>query len=260
MASSPAPKPAQMFDGYVMRDLWSVGDGGGDRDKDLVAASIMRANGHPTWKLYCGELTSKHSTPKYVYLDDKACYDVIASGWFTGTTKGEAWPFDFGKHGMIRASRPNRGRPAFIEDKHGETVVASARKHGGRDPAKDLYFFWGAGGDPNKTEADKKADRERKRRLGFEETEETVKRMRLEVEEAARAREESPGPMDLVRAHDARITEAKKQLEAEKAGQGSPGKTHPCADCKLDNTDSPRPVQGYRHTRSYYRPQDAYSL
>jgi hypothetical protein len=45
---------------------------------------LTTVNGHPTWKLYCGDVPNsivigKKEPPHFVYLDDRACHDVLAS-------------------------------------------------------------------------------------------------------------------------------------------------------------------------------------
>ncbi|KAF2104366.1 hypothetical protein NA57DRAFT_51196 [Rhizodiscina lignyota] len=147
MATGSASKRRQMFDGERMRELWLPGDGPGDSDLDLVANSLSRPGGHPTWRIYASDIPGGikmggQMPPARVLLDDKACYDIIASRSFSGHYKGKAWPFDFTQHGGIRAQRPNRGRQAFLSD--GVTTATCIKSSSG-----GAYYFWGENGDPS---------------------------------------------------------------------------------------------------------------
>lgn len=127
------------FDGERLRDLWKPGDGPGDGDVDLVSDGYTRQGGHPTWKIFASDLPegvqrTGHNPPIRVYLDDKTCYEVVTSGEFSGNLMGRSWPYDFTATGTVRVNRPNRGRPALLEN--GE--VATIRKFRG------IYRFSGA--------------------------------------------------------------------------------------------------------------------
>lgn len=213
MASADASNSHQAFDGERLRDLWAPGDGSGDPDHDLIHNSHLHAHGHPTWKLFCGELSD--GPPPRVYLDDKAAYDVLQSGRFSGHQRSRAWPFDFGQHGNIRALRPNRGRPAMIDLPDGGEAIATVVKAN----SSGIYYFYGEEGDPNTR------NRKRKRPPGFVEIEQSP------AEEPERS---SPGPMDLVRQDKVNMAAVKETMGKDmaehcpntdtiEANNGSPG-------------------------------------
>lgn len=184
MATDNTPQRRKMFDGERERELWLPGDGPGDSDLDLVKSSVDRVGGHPTWRIYANDIPGGiveggQKPPTRVYLDDKACFDIIQSRAFSGHSKGRNWPFDFTQHGGIRATRPNRGRPALLSD--GITIGTCTKPSG-------TYFFWGADGDPSK----KKKHRATSANLDD-----------VEIESPR-----SPGPMDILRQDDANYAAA----------------------------------------------------
>ncbi|KAI4686024.1 uncharacterized protein J4E88_003861 [Alternaria novae-zelandiae] len=108
-------------DGKRMRILWRDGDGNGDSNKAFVMRSKTTVRGHPTWKMYMAKVPrpviyGRQEPPRYVYLDDKACYAVYNSQTYTAKELSTFWPYDFDNLGNIKASRPNRGRPAYLEN------------------------------------------------------------------------------------------------------------------------------------------------
>ncbi|KAI4656700.1 uncharacterized protein J4E78_006591 [Alternaria triticimaculans] len=108
-------------DGKRMRILWHHGDGNGDSNKAFVMRSKTTVRGHPTWKMYMGKVPrpiiyGRREPLRYVYLDDKACYAVYNSQTYTAKELSTFWPYDFDNLGNIKASRPNRGRPAYLEN------------------------------------------------------------------------------------------------------------------------------------------------
>ncbi|KAI9838328.1 MAG: hypothetical protein M1819_005596 [Sarea resinae] len=94
-------------DKYV---VWEDGDGDG-------AAGDEPKN----WKLWgqdIGQLIKgTNEPPRWVKLDDKAAYDILNCPLYTPRERGVFWPDDFTpERGGVRASRPNRGRPALRPD------------------------------------------------------------------------------------------------------------------------------------------------
>lgn len=147
MLNDGSSAPLQMFDGERLRDVWVPGDGPGDGDVDLVRTGQTRKGGHPTWKIYATDVpegveSSIEYPPRRVYLDDKACYDLLSSNAFSGNQMGKCWPYDFTQVGKVRATRPNRGRPARLEN--GE-IATSYRPTG-------AYYFSGEADRPNENE------------------------------------------------------------------------------------------------------------
>jgi hypothetical protein len=107
--------------GNGWRVLWTEGDGDGQYDKHTIDRLLGTVNGHPAWKLYCGEPTEGiirglNEPPRYVYLDDRACYDVLRSKSYCNKELRLFWPFDFDNMGNIKTKRPNRGNPAYVDD------------------------------------------------------------------------------------------------------------------------------------------------
>ncbi|KAI4620200.1 hypothetical protein J4E80_004726 [Alternaria sp. BMP 0032] len=120
-AATPGRENAMVSDGKRMRILWHDGDGNGDSNKAFVMRSKTTVRGHPTWKMYMGKVPrpiiyGRKEPPRYVYLDDKACYAVYNSQTYTAKELSTFWPYDFDNLGNIKASRPNRGRPAYLEN------------------------------------------------------------------------------------------------------------------------------------------------
>ncbi|KAF1836149.1 hypothetical protein BDW02DRAFT_494430 [Decorospora gaudefroyi] len=123
MATIPGSVQTMIFDGSRMRVLWTKGHGDGDPSKETINRCQNTVKGHPTWKLYCGDLTGpiisgNEEPPHYVYLDDRACYAIYSSHTYTRQELNTFWPFDFDNFGNIRRKRPNRGRPAYLDDSY----------------------------------------------------------------------------------------------------------------------------------------------
>jgi hypothetical protein len=118
-ATIPGQATTKVFDRKRMRVLWTDGDGDGDSNKDFVTRPKTTVRGHPTWKIYMGNvpriLRGRSEPPKYVYLDDRACYAIYSSRAYGVKDLSAFWPYDFDYMGYIRASRPNRGRPAYSD-------------------------------------------------------------------------------------------------------------------------------------------------
>jgi hypothetical protein len=130
-------------DGKRERVLWTEGDSNGDSNKELINRTLSTMKGHPTWKIYCGEPTDaiicgKNEPPRYVYLDDRAAYDVLNSRIYTKLELKTFWPFDFDSTGNIRTKRLNRGNPAYADD----SCLQYAR--GPLRGGQNMYEFSGA--------------------------------------------------------------------------------------------------------------------
>ena len=120
-ASAPGKTQTTISDGKRLRVMWNEGDSDGDPSPGLVERSINNMRGHPTWKVFCGELAvplvrGKNEPPRHVYLDDRACYEVWSSQLYTRDELKFFWPFDFDNVGKIKTGRKNRGRPAYLDD------------------------------------------------------------------------------------------------------------------------------------------------
>ncbi|KAL1801502.1 hypothetical protein ACET3X_001844 [Alternaria dauci] len=120
VATGPGSTPTMISDGKRMRVLWMNGHGDGDSNRSFVDRSKTTVRGHPTWKLFAGNvptpiLRGKREPPKYVYLDDRACYAIYSSKFYDKNELKTFWPYDFDNLGNIKANRPNRGRPAYLD-------------------------------------------------------------------------------------------------------------------------------------------------
>lgn len=116
IASTPGTSANLISDGQRLRVKWSKGDGDGNSSLYIIERSIAIKRGHPTWKVYCGDVESdKEDVPKYIYLDDKAAYDIWKSEKWTKQDLKKFWPFDFDAMRRIMGRRVNRGRPAIGE-------------------------------------------------------------------------------------------------------------------------------------------------
>jgi hypothetical protein len=121
MATAPGEASTMVFDGKRMRIQWARGHGEGNSNKSLIDRCKTTVRGHPTWKMYCDDvlgpiILDKNEPPRYVYLDDKTCYTVISCQLYTKKELNRYWPFDFDVQGNIQMKRPNRGRPAYVDD------------------------------------------------------------------------------------------------------------------------------------------------
>jgi hypothetical protein len=145
MASAPGTSYTMVSDGKRLRVLWEPGHGDGDPSPHLAERCINTVKGHPTWKLFCGDIAepivrNENEPPRHVYLDDRACYAVLISEQYTKQEMRLFWPFDFDQIGKIRAGRLNRGRPAYVDDscRGYATGPGRERKKAG------VYIFSGA--------------------------------------------------------------------------------------------------------------------
>ncbi|KAF2493495.1 hypothetical protein BU16DRAFT_81358 [Lophium mytilinum] len=114
--------PPIMSDGNRDRSIWRPADGNGDPNRELFMRSFLNKWGHPTWKLFIGDVAdeiepTKNEPPRHVYLDDKAAYTILNHKAYTARERYQYWAFDFNRQGMIRTNRPNRGRPVY-QDEH----------------------------------------------------------------------------------------------------------------------------------------------
>ncbi|CAE6995867.1 hypothetical protein CFE70_000188 [Pyrenophora teres f. teres 0-1] len=144
VANSPGPKSTMVWDGRRMRVLWQKSHGDGDPNNNLIPQAKTTIRGHPTWKLYDGDvpgriIRGKDEPPHYVYLDDRVCYATFSSKAYTTKELNTYWPFDFDRFGNILTMRPNRGRPAFTDDSC--TAYATGPMRG---TAMNKYEFCGA--------------------------------------------------------------------------------------------------------------------
>lgn len=113
--------PTMVFDGKRDRIMWEEGGGNGDPSISVWERIQNNVGGHPTWKIFCGEVSDpivrgKSEPPRYIYLDDQACYAVWCSRLYTNQELRAFWPFDFDHVGKIKTGRKNRGRPAYLDD------------------------------------------------------------------------------------------------------------------------------------------------
>lgn len=129
-------------DGKRMRPVWKPGDGDGDSARHLVERSLGTLKGHPTWKVFDKEIFlpiipgSEYEPPRYVYLDDKACYTIWRAQAYTKGELRDYWPFDFDHLGNIKTGRKNRGYPAYLGDSEMQYAQAPMR-------GKKMYAFCG---------------------------------------------------------------------------------------------------------------------
>jgi hypothetical protein len=145
MASAPGTSYTMVSDGRRLRVLWEPGHGDGDPNPHLAERCMKTVKGHPTWKLFCGDISepivrNENEPPHHVYLDDRACYAILTSEQYTKQELRLFWPFDFDQIGKIRASRINRGRPAYVDDSCEEYATGPARKK----KKAGVYVFSGA--------------------------------------------------------------------------------------------------------------------
>lgn len=140
---SEPPGPNLSSDGKRMRVVWRPGDGDGEAAPHLIERAKNTIKGHPTWKIFMEDIklpidrNSDEAPPRYVYLDDKACHTIWASGAYGGLEMKEFWPLDYNFNGFIKTGRPNRGRPAWENEAEKKYATARARGKG------NWYEFFG---------------------------------------------------------------------------------------------------------------------
>ena len=127
------PVRPMMWDGKVERAIWRPGDGNGDPNVELFEKSQYLGRGHPTWKLFAGDVPEditigENEPPRYVYLDDKAAYVILNSSAYTNREKQLYWGMDYNNSGRMKRGRPNRGRPAYKDEN--QTTFASVTQPG----------------------------------------------------------------------------------------------------------------------------------
>jgi hypothetical protein len=142
MEPSPSDTAFQIHDGKTLRTVWLDGDDNGDPSPTLFERIRYTHDGHPTWKIYCGDAPKRENgiliePPRFCYLDDAAAHRIANWDGYSKPYKGRCWRFDFGSKGEIRPRRPNRGRPAYVES--GEMGWEEIGKKGGK-----RYIFCGS--------------------------------------------------------------------------------------------------------------------
>ncbi|KAF2116318.1 hypothetical protein BDV96DRAFT_48166 [Lophiotrema nucula] len=143
MSGIPSVATNLVSDGKRMREIWKPSDGDGHDNAGLVERSMNNIKGHPTWKVFMGEMPTafqrgtQDEPPHYCYLDDYACHAVLASKAYTNEELNKFWPFDFNQQGVVKQGRKNRGRPAFTNDSKTDFVKTPMRSK------KLLYVFSG---------------------------------------------------------------------------------------------------------------------
>lgn len=141
-ATQPKESPRlQISDGKRARDIWLEGDGNGDPDPTVFEKHRYAHDGHPTWKIYCGDAPALRNgvlvePPRFCYLDDAAAWRVLRWHKYSKPYKGRCWRFDFGSKGEVRPHRLNRGRPAY---ESGGGVAVDGQRAG-----RKAYVFSGA--------------------------------------------------------------------------------------------------------------------
>jgi hypothetical protein len=144
MANPSSENPTMLSDGKRTRPVWRPGDGNGDPSRHTIERTIGQMKGHPTWKLFMGEveipiiIDTLSEPPHYVYLDDKACYTIWCTKAYTNEELREFWPFDFDHQGNISTARKQRGRPAYSDEEETRFAKVPLRYKG------KSYEFFGA--------------------------------------------------------------------------------------------------------------------
>lgn len=142
MSGSKSSVPDMISDGKRMRVVWRPGDGDGDSTLHVVERTKNILRGHPTWKIFHGDIpqpimrNSGEELPRHVYLDDASAYAVYKSQQYTAKELNTYWPFDFDHQGNIKTGRSNRGRPAWADSEALEIAKGKLR-------GKKWYAFTG---------------------------------------------------------------------------------------------------------------------
>ncbi|KAI4950072.1 hypothetical protein J4E91_004728 [Alternaria rosae] len=117
--------------GKRMRILWTDGDGSGDSNKAFITRSKTTVRGHPTWKMYMGKVP-------HPIIYGRREPQVYKSRTYTARELSTFWLYDYDNLGNIKANRPNRDRPAYLETS--TTVFAMGLLH---DDKTAEYEFCG---------------------------------------------------------------------------------------------------------------------
>lgn len=117
--SEQTTKRPVVSDGKIDREIWRPEDSNGDASIKTYEATQYDTEGHPTWKLYCGDAPENAEgvivePPKNCYLDDRAAYKILNWDGYTKAERGRFWRNDFSNKGEIRPHRKHRGRPALM--------------------------------------------------------------------------------------------------------------------------------------------------
>jgi len=136
----------QIHDGKTLRTVWQDGDDNGDPSPTLFERIRYTHDGHPTWKIYCGDAPKRENgiviePPRFCYFDDATAYRIANWDGYSKPYKGRCWRFDFGSKGELRPQRPNRGRPAYVES--GEVGWEELGKKGSGGRGKRYVFCGG---------------------------------------------------------------------------------------------------------------------
>lgn len=103
--------------GNRFRVVWAHGDGDGAEPNDqLLERTLTTVTGHPTWKLFRGDVflpLSRGSSepPRYVYLDDQACFSIWISKLYSKDELKKYWPFDFDRR-VVRDEKDRHWYPS----------------------------------------------------------------------------------------------------------------------------------------------------
>ena len=148
---STSETPFQIHDGKTLRTVWLDGDGNGDPSPTLFERIRYTHDGHPTWKIYCGDAPKRENgiliePPRFCYLDDAAAHRIANWDGYSKPYKGRCWRFDFGSKGELRPHRPNRGRPAYVESGEvgWEEMGKKGAGGGGGGGGRKRYMFCGS--------------------------------------------------------------------------------------------------------------------
>ncbi|GAB7353802.1 hypothetical protein MBLNU459_g4181t1 [Dothideomycetes sp. NU459] len=106
----------------VLREIWQPGDPSGERDGELVGAARPKTRFRFFQHDIGPIIRGFNSPPKYVILDDKAVYDIMASAAYKPKELAKYWYHDFNQSGAIRNRRVNRGRPALVDEDEGDRI------------------------------------------------------------------------------------------------------------------------------------------
>jgi len=118
-----------------MRSIWLDGNGNGDPSPTLFERIRYTHDGHPTWKIYCGDAPKRENgiliePPRFCYLDDATVHRIAKWDGYSKSYKGRCWRFDFG----------SKGKAGVCGDQGGG--VGGAREEGGRWRREEVCVLW----------------------------------------------------------------------------------------------------------------------
>ncbi|CAK1364912.1 hypothetical protein CB0940_08549 [Cercospora beticola] len=130
--------------GGDLYEIWKPGDKDGDEFTDWYGRT-PKVPVEQRWRIFQSDIgriswRDGNVPPKFVYLDDRAAQQVLASD-IPKAKICKFWQHDFGQPCNIRRHRRHIGRPAVKDEKAEGSAKYHFAQHGGK--GQDVYYFSG---------------------------------------------------------------------------------------------------------------------